>query len=77
MKSQALFINVLLIDQDSSACHKLILVFSDGRATFPVNEFTEMNSLQEVNVFSFLVDPSGREKDLKSLACDNGGMVLL
>ena len=48
-------------------------MFSDGRATFPVEEFTQRNK-NEVIVFSFIVDVYGDEEDLKALACNNNGM---
>ena len=59
--------------QNSSSCHKIIVVMSDGRINVDVDSFTDSNVGGKVRVFSYVIGILGEEEPLKTLACRNRG----
>ena len=51
----------------------MIVIFSDGDATFPVESFSSLNSHKDIQVFTFQVSPEGDSNDMRKLACNNRG----
>lgn len=49
------------------------MIFSDGDAIFPVNEFTNMNMKSGIRVFSFQIGQRLDSNELKTLANQNRG----
>lgn len=54
----------------------MIVIFSDGDATFPVESFSTLNSDKEIQVFTFQVSPEGDSSDMRKLACNNRGNLI-
>ena len=63
----------LYIPQNSSSCHKIIVVLSDGHISIDIDSFTDSNAGGRVRVFSYVIGILGNEEPLKTLACRNRG----
>jgi hypothetical protein len=60
------------LNETGTSCHKIIAIFSDGDAYFPVEEYTDSSNIV---VFAFKVGSKYQHtiNDLKLLACNNKG----